>query len=141
MSDPTDRTDPSPQPRPAAAGTSAPSPAEPLAFRRDDGFDVPPAGALLLAVLLGVAAWAWWRRWRAGPAGTVAWPPMPAAFARSPGPAAPRLRVLASRRLDGSARVHVLECDGRRYLVGCNGQQAIAFVGLAETPAAAGEPT
>ena len=119
---------------PAAPGASATS-AAPLAFRRDDGFDVPPAGLLLLATLVGVAGWAWWRRWRLGGASTVSWPPLPwpTAATRAGGRAEPpRLRLLASQRLDGSARVHVLALDGRRYVVACNGQQAISVVACVE---------
>ena len=118
------------EPLQAASGAGATS-AAPLAFRRDDGFDLPPAGVLLLAILLAIAGWAWWRRWLLGGTATASWPSLPWSTTR-PGAggatAAPRLRLLASQRLDRSARVHVLECDGRRYLVGCNGQHAIGVV-------------
>ncbi len=107
----------------------------PPAFRRDDAEPgLPVAGLVLLAVLLGVAAWVWLRRWRSGAleaTGRSAWPRV---LALTTGSTANALRVVASRRLDGSARVHVVECDGRRYLVGCNGQQAITLLGRVDPP-------
>lgn len=102
-----------------ATVASAPRPA----FRRDDaGGDVPLAGLVLLGLLVGVAVVVLVRRRHALPA---AWQ---RAIAGVRPASAAALRVVASARLDGSARVHVLECGGQRYLVGCNGQQAIDFI-------------
>lgn len=100
----------------------------PPAFRRDGGADIPVGGLVLLATLLGIAGWAWLRRWRLGAAGAVAWPSLPwrpEARRSAAGTAPPALHVVASRRLDGNARVHVLAVGEHRYLVGCNGQHGI----------------
>lgn len=93
---------------------------------------MPVGGVVLLALLIGFAiASAWLRLRRSGPTGALRWQPggWPAALAgaRSASGGA-SLRLVASRRLDGSARLHLLECEGRRYLIGCNGQHAIALV-------------
>ncbi len=111
------------------AASTAVAPTLPFGVR-DAAPAFPWAGALLLLLLLGIAAWAWLTAARRGqlPRGSWLARATGALGSASTDASAPMLR--SSVRLDASARLHVVEWHGRQVLLAING--ATAPVVLAE---------
>lgn len=118
---------------PTAAAQTVPlvrAASSPLPFRQGGaGDDFPLGGAILVAVLLVIAGFAWWARKRL-PAGNWL-----AGLGSGRGAASKAmLRIDASLRVDAQTQLHVVHWNGREVLVATSGSSVPVVLDRASPP-------
>ncbi len=102
--------------------------AEAMPFRRNDDAPFPTAGAALLLLLIGLAAWAWWTASRRSPGPAVVASAVARLWKTAPG-SGRSARLVASTRLGQGAVLHVVEWRGTDVLVAVNGSSEPVVLG------------